>query len=160
MENFYSQKLLEHFRNPHNWGRIKNPDGKGEVGNIVCGDVMHLYIKVKKDKKGKEKIEDVKFETLGCPAAIATSSVLTDLVKGKTLSEALKVKREDIVKSLGGLPKMKIHCSVLAIDALCEAIYDYFKRQKKPIPKEIQKRHQRIQREKKLIEEKYKEWLK
>jgi nitrogen fixation NifU-like protein len=121
---------------------------------------MWLYIKIGKDKKGEEIIKNIKFETFGCVAAISTSSIITDLAKGKTLKKAIKIDKEKIIKSLGGLPPIKIHCSVLAVDALSEAIYDYLSRKKKPIPKEIKKRHQRIQKEKKIIEEKYKEWIK
>jgi len=155
----YTKKVIEHFQNPHNYGRMKNPDGIGKAGNIVCGDVMWLYIKVGEDKKKKEIIKDIKFETFGCVAAISTSSIITDLVKGKTLKEAIEINKEKVVKSLGGLPPIKLHCSVLAVDALSEAIYDYLSKKKKPIPKEIRKRHQGIQKEKKLIEEKYKEWI-
>jgi len=98
--DFYSKKVIKHFRNPHNYGKIKNPDGVGKVGNIICGDVMYLYIKVEKDR-----IKDVKFQALGCAAAIAASSVVTDLVKGKTIKQALKIDKNEIIKSLGGLPK-------------------------------------------------------
>lgn len=156
----YTKKVIEHFKNPHNMGRIKNPDGVGKVGNIVCGDVLWLYIKVRKDKKGREIIKDIKFETFGCVAALATSSVITDLAKGKTIKKALKLSREKIVKELGGLPPIKLHCSVLAVDGLYEAIYDYLTKQKRKIPRELEKIHQRIEKEKKLIEEKYKEWIK
>jgi nitrogen fixation NifU-like protein len=121
---------------------------------------MWLYIKVGKNKKGREIIKQIKFETFGCVAAVATSSVITDLAKGKTLEEAVKINREKIVKSLGGLPPIKIHCSVLAAGALAEAVYDYLKRQKREIPKDLQERHQRIEKEKREIEEKYKEWIK
>jgi nitrogen fixation NifU-like protein len=156
----YTKKVIEHFKNPHNYGKIKNPDGVGKVGNIICGDVMWLYIKVGKNKNGEEIIKDIKFETFGCVAALATSSVITDLAKGKTLEGALKLSREEIIKELGGLPPIKLHCSVLAVDALYEAIYDYLTKQKRKIPKELKKIHQRIEKEKKLIEEKYKEWIK
>lgn len=156
----YTKKVIEHFKNPHNMGKIKNPDGVGKVGNIVCGDVMYLYIKVGKNKEGKEIIKDVKFETFGCVAAIATSSVITDLVKGKTLEEALNFEREEIVKKLGGLPPIKLHCSVLAADALFEAIYDYFKKKKREMPKKLIKAHQRIEKDKKEIGKRYKEWTK
>lgn len=156
----YTDKVIRHFKNPHNYGKIKDPDGLGKVGNIICGDVMWLYIKIGQNKKGEEIIKDVKFETFGCVAAIATSSIITDLVKGKTLKEALKITKEEITDSLGGLPPIKIHCSVLAADALSEAIYDYLSRNKKPIPKEIQKRHQGIAKERKIIEEKHHDWIK
>ena len=155
---FYTKKVIEHFRNPHNFGRIKNPDGIGRVGNIICGDVMQIYIKVGKDKKKKEIIKDIKFETFGCVAALATSSVVTDLAKGKTLSKAMMIDRSKITKSLGGLPPIKVHCSVLAVDALSESIYDYLKKNKKEIPKDLELKHKRIQKELKIIEKKYKEY--
>ena len=156
----YTKKVIKYFKKPHNYGRMKNPDGIGKVGNPVCGDVMWLYIKVGKDKKGREIIKDIKFETFGCVAAIATSSVITDLAKGKTLEGAMRIDREDIVKSLGGLPPIKIHCSVLAAGALSEAIYDYLIKSKKKIPQKLEALHQRIDKEKKIINEKYKEWIK
>ena len=138
----YSQKVIEHFQNPHNYGRIDNADGIGEVGNIVCGDVMKLYIKVK-DKT----IKDIKFETFGCVGAISTSSVVTDLVKGKTILSALKLTNGHVLKELGGLPPIKIHCSLLAVDALNEAIYDYYKKANKPIPKSLEQKHKLIQKQ-------------
>ena len=140
--NTYSQKVIEHFQNPHNYGRIDNADGIGEVGNIVCGDVMKLYIKVK-DKT----IKDIKFETFGCVGAISTSSVVTDLVKNKTISSALKLTNGHVLKELGGLPPIKVHCSLLAVDALNEAIYDYYKKIDKPIPKSLEKKHKLIQKQ-------------
>jgi len=118
--NIYSKKVIDHFQNPHNYGKMKNPDGVGKVGNPICGDVMHLYIKVE-----KEIIKDIKYETFGCVAAISTSSVVTDLAKGKTLQQALKIDSNKVVKSLGGLPEIKYHCSLLAVDALKKAINDY-----------------------------------
>jgi nitrogen fixation NifU-like protein len=122
----YSEKVMEHFTNPHNVGKIKDPDGVGNVGNPVCGDIMRLYIKVK-DKT----IVDARFKTFGCGPAIATSSMVTDLVKGKTLKEALKVTNKVVAEALGGLPPKKMHCSVLAEDALRAAINDYRKNSKK-----------------------------
>lgn len=136
----YSKKVLKHFQQPRNLGRIKNPSGMGEVGNLACGDVMKLYIKMSEDI-----IEEIKFETYGCAAAIATSSVITDMVKGKTIGEALKLTNQDIIESLDGLPPVKIHCSLLSVDALSEAIYDYLDKNKKEIPVELGKRHQRIE---------------
>ncbi len=156
----YTKKVLKHFKHPHNYGKMKNPDGMGKVGNIICGDVMWLYIKVGKTKDDQEFIKDIKFETFGCVAAIAASSIITDLAKGKTLKKVLKTNKDKIVKSLGGLPPVKLHCSVLAIDALKEAIYDYLSKNKKEIPIELRRHHQRIKKEKKLIENKYKEWIK
>jgi len=125
-----------------------------------CGDIMWLYLKVAKNKKGEEVIADVKFETFGCVAAIATSSIITELAKGKTLKEALAIDRKKIVSSLGGLPPVKTHCSVLAADALAEAVYDYLTKNKRPVPEELERRHQRIEEEREMIEEKYKGWIK
>ena len=156
----YTKKVIKYFKKPHNYGRIKNPDGVGKVGNPVCGDVMWLYIKVGKNKKGEEIIKDIKFETFGCVAAIATSSVITDLAKEKTLKEAIKINRGKIVKSLGGLPPLKIHCSILDAGALSEAIYDYLSKNKKPISQKLQKKHQEIEKERKEIKGRYKEWIK
>ncbi|MCX5749749.1 MAG: Fe-S cluster assembly scaffold protein NifU [Candidatus Saganbacteria bacterium] len=119
----YSEKVMDHFKNPRNVGEIKDPDGVGHVGNPVCGDIMELYIKVK-DKI----ITDVKFKTFGCGAAIATSSMITELVKGKNIDEALKISNRAVVEALGGLPPVKLHCSVLAEDALKSAIDDYLKK--------------------------------
>jgi len=155
----YTKKVLKHFKAPKNLGRIKNPDGTGIAGNVICGDLMHLYIKVGKNKKGEEIIKDVKFETFGCVAAIATSSIITELAKEKTFKQAIEISKEEVIESLNGLPPIKIHCSVLAIDALSEAIYDYLLKNKKAVPKTLKKRHQRIEKEKKLIEEKYKDWV-
>lgn len=121
----YTKKVVDLFRNPKNMGEIKDADGVGEVGNPVCGDVMKITIKVKDDK-----IVDVKFKTMGCVAAIATSSMITELVKGKTIKEALKITNKDVAKELGGLPKVKMHCSNLAADALRAAIKDYEKKNK------------------------------
>lgn len=154
----YSDQTIKHFRNPHNYGEIKNPSGKGKAGNIICGDVMSLYINVVKDKKGKETIKEVKFKTYGCAAAIATSSVITDLVKGKTIDEALKIGKQDIIDFLNGLPPIKVHCSILAIDALWEAIYQYLQKNKKIIPKDLEEKHQRIEKGKQQIAERYKKW--
>jgi len=156
----YTKKVIKYFKKPHNYGRMKKPDGVGKVGNPVCGDVMWLYIKVGKNRKGEEIIKDIKFETFGCVTAIATSSVITDLAKGKTLKEAMKIEREEIVKSLGGLPPIKIHCSVLAAGALSEAIYDYLSKNKGKIPEELEAKHQRIGKEKEEINYRYKEWVK
>jgi nitrogen fixation protein NifU and related proteins len=121
----YSKKVLSHFTKPHNHGLMKNPDGVGIVGNPVCGDLMKIYIKVARDKKKKEFIKDIKFETLGCGAAIATSSMVTTLAKGKGLDEAIKITRNDVAENLEGLPPTKMHCSNLAADALRKAIKNY-----------------------------------
>ena len=126
MTDLYTKKVMDHFRNPRNMGEIKDADGFGKVGNPKCGDVMAIYIKVK-----NEKIVDIKFKTYGCTAAISTSSILTEMVKGKSIEEALKLTRDDVANELGGLPAIKLHCSNLAADALKEAIKDYRKKNKK-----------------------------
>ena len=118
----YSEKVMEHFRNPRNVGKIENPDGVGYVGNPICGDIMELYIKVE-----DSIIKDAKFKTFGCGAAIATSSMVTELVKGKSINEALAISNKAVAEALGGLPPIKMHCSVLAEEALKSAIDDYFK---------------------------------
>lgn len=121
----YSKQLMDHFQHPRNQGAIKNADGVGEVGNIKCGDVMKIYIKVGKNKQGQELLDDVKFETLGCAAAIAATSVLTDLAKGKTFEQSLMITKDDIVKELGNVPPIKYHCSILAEEGLKKAIEQY-----------------------------------
>ena len=122
----YSEKVMDHFRNPRNVGEMENPDGIGHVGNPVCGDVMELYIKV-----NDSTITDAKFKTFGCGAAIATSSMVTDMVKGKSISEALDISNRAVAESLGGLPPIKMHCSVLAEEALKSAIEDYLAKSKR-----------------------------
>lgn len=120
----YSQKVMDHFLNPHNVGELPDANGVGNVGNPICGDIMRLYIKVEDNR-----IVNVSFKTFGCGAAIATSSMVTDLVKGKTLDEALAISNKAVAEALGGLPKIKMHCSVLAEEALKAAIEDYRKKQ-------------------------------
>ena len=146
---------MKHFFKPKNVGEIKNPDAVGEVGNLVCGDIMRLYMKIKGGK-----IVDASFKTFGCIVAIANTSVLTTMIKGKTLNEALKITKEDMIKKLGKpLPQNKIHCSVLAVDALTEAIYDYYKKNKISIPNNLQKKHEIIQKHKEEIEKKFKNYV-
>lgn len=116
----YSQKVMDHFMNPRNVGKIENASGVGEVGNATCGDIMHIEIEVKDDI-----IEDIKFQTFGCAAAIATSSMVTEMVKGKTLEEAEKITNRSVAEALDGLPPVKMHCSNLAADALQAAISNY-----------------------------------
>ena len=116
----YSEKVMELFRNPRNMGEMENPDGVGTVGNPICGDLMTIYIKV-----DGNRLKDVKFKTFGCGAAIATSSMITELAKGKTIEEALKITRDDVAEELDGLPPIKMHCSNLAADGLHAAIEDY-----------------------------------
>lgn len=119
----YSEKVMDHFRNPRNIGEMENPDGVGEVGNAKCGDIMRMYIKVNKETM---IIEDVKFMTFGCGSAIATSSMATELIKGKPISEALKLSNQAVVEALDGLPTHKIHCSVLAEEAVKAAVKDFY----------------------------------
>ena len=117
---WYSEKVLEHYQNPRNVGKIEDADGVGVVGNPVCGDMMMITIKVRNDR-----IEDVKFKTFGCGAAIATTSMVTELVKGKTIEEALQITNQDVAEALDGLPPIKMHCSLLAEEAIRAAIEDY-----------------------------------
>ena len=131
----YSEKVVEHYTNPRNVGKIEHASGIGEVGNPICGDIMKMFIKVENNI-----IVDVKFKTFGCGAAIATSSISTEMIKGKTLEEALKLKNTDVVNSLGGLPPVKLHCSVLAEEAIHEAIADYYRKEGKLTEKEIKQK--------------------
>ena len=121
----YTDKVMEHFKNPRNMGEMKDADAVGEVGNPTCGDLMYIYIKVKEDK-----IDDITFQTFGCGAAIATSSMVTELARGKTLHEALAITRKDVADALDGLPPVKMHCSNLAADGLHKAIQIYKEKQK------------------------------
>lgn len=127
----YTDKVMDHFQNPRNVGEIESPDGVGEVGNPVCGDIMKIYLKVENDR-----IQDIKFKTFGCGAAIATSSMVTEMVMGKTIGEALAVTREAVAEALGGLPPNKMHCSNLAADAVHKAIDAYRAKQDKGLPAE------------------------
>ena len=120
---------MEHFRNPRNMGEMKDADAVGEYGNPICGDLMHIYIKVK-EMNGQKIIDDISFQTFGCAAAIATSSMITEIAKGKTLNEASNITRDDVANSLEGLPPIKMHCSNLAADALKAAIDNYREKQK------------------------------
>lgn len=119
----YTEKVMDHFENPRNVGEIPDADGVGQVGNPVCGDIMKIYIKVDQDR-----IKDIKFKTFGCGAAIATSSMVTELVKGKTIDEAKQISNKTVAEALGGLPPKKMHCSNLAADALHAAIKDYLEK--------------------------------
>jgi nitrogen fixation NifU-like protein len=128
----YSEIVMDHFKNPRNVGQMEDADGVGEVGNPVCGDMMTVYIKVK-----DEKIDDIKFQTFGCGAAIAVSSMVTEMARGKTLDEAMKITNKDVAGELGGLPKNKLHCSNLGADALHQAVTDYLDRKAGKPPKEV-----------------------
>ena len=131
----YSDKVVDHYTNPRNVGKIEDPSGVGQVGNPVCGDIMKMYIKVENNI-----ITDVKFKTFGCGAAIASSSISTELIKGKTIEEALELKNKDVIKALDGLPLVKLHCSVLAEEAIHEAIADYLKKEGKLTEEEIKEK--------------------
>ena len=125
----YSEKVMDHFSNPRNVGEIPDASGVGTVGNPICGDVMKMFLKIENNV-----IVDVKFKTFGCGAAIATSSMVTEMVKGKTIEEALKISNKAVAEALGGLPPVKMHCSVLAEDALRSALKDYYNKQGLPVP--------------------------
>ena len=127
----YSETVMDHFMNPRNVGVIENPDGYGKVGNPVCGDLMEIFINVKDDR-----IDDIKFRTFGCGSAIAVSSMVTEMAKGKILDEAIKITRDDVAGELGGLPPQKLHCSNLGADALRAAIKDYWVKSGKISPQE------------------------
>jgi nitrogen fixation NifU-like protein len=122
---FYNKTVLKYFKNPKNMGEMKNPDSIGMAGNPICGDIMKIYLKIGKNKQNKKYIKDIKFQTMGCAAAIATSSMITQLAKGKTLEKAEKISNKDVAKKLGGLPPLKMHCSNLASNALKKAIENY-----------------------------------
>ena len=132
----YSEKVMDHFTNPRNVGEIENADGVGTVGNAKCGDIMKMYLKIEDDV-----ITDCKFKTFGCGAAIATSSMATELIKGHTVEEALKLTNQVVVEALEGLPPVKVHCSVLAEEAIKTALADYYKKIGKPVDFEISKDH-------------------
>ena len=133
----YSEKVMDHFMNPRNVGEIENADGVGTVGNAKCGDIMKMYLKIDGDV-----ITDCKFKTFGCGAAIATSSMATELIKGHTIEEALKLTNSAVVEALEGLPAVKVHCSVLAEEAVKTAIADYYGKIGKPVDFEIEKSHE------------------
>jgi len=130
MADLYGEKVMDHFTNPRNVGELKDADGVGMTGNPTCGDIMKIFLKVE-EKDGQEIIADVKFQTFGCGAAVATSSMVTEMVKGKTLEEAEQISNAAVAEALGGLPPVKMHCSNLAANALHEAIKDYRAKNKK-----------------------------
>ena len=125
MADLYGEKVMDHFMHPRNVGQIKDANGVGETGNPTCGDIMKIFLKIEQNDKGEDYIEDVKFQTFGCGAAVATSSMVTEMVKGKTLDEAEKISNAAVAEALGGLPPVKMHCSNLAANALHEAIKNY-----------------------------------
>lgn len=126
----YTKEVLDHFQNPRNMGAIENADIVGTEGNPSCGDVMKIFLKVEKNENGENYIKDIKFQTMGCAAAIATSSMVTELAKGKTIKEAKKITNQDVAKALGNLPKIKMHCSHLAEETLKKAIKDWEEKNK------------------------------
>jgi len=155
----YTERVIEHFRKPHNMGKLEDYSAIGKVGNIVCGDVMWLYIKVETDDAGREVIRDISWETFGCTAAIATSSMVSDLAKGKTLEEAIEITNQDVAGELGGLPPVKMHCSALAADALNEAIHEYLVQNGRAIPDALKMRHERVEKEVAQLEKRYQSFL-
>ncbi len=158
--DFYTQEVYDHFQNPHHAGVMTDATDIGEVGNIVCGDLMRIYLKIEINPPQEPYIKDISFETYGCAAAIATSSLTTDLALGKTLTEALTITKDQVVTGLTRLPPQKVHCSILAVDALGEAIYNYFVRTNSPISPELEKRHQHIAQQQTILAERYAEWSK
>jgi nitrogen fixation NifU-like protein len=142
----YSKEVIDHFRNPRNMGEIEDADAVSKVGSPICGDELWVYIKVGRNKDNELFLKDIKFQSFGCAAAVATGSMMTELAKGKTIKEALDIKRDSISKSLGGLPKVKIHCSLLSTDALHEAIYQYLKKNNMDIPSSLEELHKKIEK--------------
>ncbi len=141
----YTKEVMEHFKNPRNMGDMEDPDAKSKVGNPACGDMMETYIKVG-EKDGEKYIEDIKFKTFGCASAIATSSVTTELAMGKKLEEAEQIEKKDIAEELGGLPKIKMHCSNLSANGLHEAIYQYKKKERMEISEDLERKHEIAQK--------------
>jgi nitrogen fixation NifU-like protein len=136
----YSEKVLDHYRNPRNIGEIQDADGLGIYVSESCGDITKFWIKV-----NEYRIGDAKFKTQGCAASIASGSMLTEIVIGKTLEEALMITKDNVVSALGGLPEFKVHCSLLATDALRDAIYDYLRKRDLPVPSDLQNKHEEIE---------------
>ncbi|MBN1858341.1 iron-sulfur cluster assembly scaffold protein [Candidatus Bipolaricaulota bacterium] len=151
----YNEQVMEHFREPRNHGKLARYSAVGKVGNILCGDVMWMYILVERAENGEDIIADISWETFGCTAAIATSSMVSVLAKGKTVDEAITITNSQVAAELGGLPAPKMHCSSLAADALNEAIHEYFIAEKRPIPATLEQRHERIARHRKELEDRY-----
>lgn len=150
----YTKAVIKHFRNPQNMGKIEDADAVAMVGSPICGDELWLYIKVDKNENGELYLKDVKFQSFGCAASVATGSVITEVAKGKTLKEALNIGPKNVLKALGGLPKIKVHCSLLSSDALHEAIYKYYKKNGMPIPTNLEELHKKIERGTSIAREK------
>ena len=142
----YTEEVIKHFRNPKNMGTIEDADAVAKVGSPICGDELWVYIKVDKNKSGEFYIKNIKFQSFGCAAAVATGSMVTELAKGKTLEEALEIDMHNVNDALGGLPKIKVHCSLLSTDALYEAIYQFYKKQGIAVPAELEELHKKIEK--------------
>ncbi len=151
----YTDQVMDHFRNPRNMGKLEDYSAVGKVGQLVCGDVMWVYIKVDQDDEGREIISDISWETYGCAAAVATSSMVSEMARGKTLQEAIRITNQDVAEGLGGLPPVKMHCSALAADALNEAIYMYLTEHGGEIPEVLEQRHQRVAKHMEKLEQRY-----
>ena len=142
----YTEEVIKHFRNPKNMGEMKDVDAIAKIGSPICGDELWLYIKVAKNESGDLYIKDIKFQSFGCAASVATGSMITELAKGKTLKEALSIGPQDVLKALGRLPKVKVHCSLLSSDALHEAIYNYYKKNNMAISPELENLHKKVEK--------------
>jgi nitrogen fixation NifU-like protein len=151
MAYMYSKRVMELFRHPEGCRKMENPDATGQAGSMLCGDIMKVYLRIGRKKQGLF-IKDISFQSFGCVANISSSSQTIKMAKGRTLEDAIKIKDMDVVRKLGGLPSIKIHCSVLAVDALREAIYNYLKKKGMPIPKEVLESHKRVQKELREVE--------
>lgn len=148
----YSEKVMKLFKEPKNMGKLEDFDAKGRAGNPQCGDVMEIFIKVEKNKEDKDVIDSISFQSFGCVASISTSSMITELAEGKTLGEAEEITNEQVAEELGGLPKIKMHCSNLAADALHEAIYNYKKKNNLEISEELERAHEKAKKSLEMTE--------
>jgi len=151
----YNRKVMDHFENPRNVGEMEEADGSGRVRNPSCGDVASFQIKVGKNERREEIIKEVKFKTFGCVAMVASSSAITELIKGKTFKEVLRVGKKELIEALEGVPFVKIHCCLIAIDGLGEAIYDYLTKQGREIPVKLERGHKRVEKYKEILREKF-----
>lgn len=148
----YNEKVMELFENPENFGEMKDADATGRAGNVACGDVMEIYIKVRKNNKGEKIIENIKWTCFGCVAAFASSSMVSKIAKGKSLEKAEEITNKQVAEELGGLPKIKIHCSNLAADALHQAIYNYKKKNNLEISEELEEAHEKAEKSLEMTE--------
>lgn len=142
----YTEEVIKHFRNPKNMGEMKDADAVAKIGSPICGDELWLYLKVEKNESGDLYIKDIKFQSFGCAASVATGSMITELARGKTLKEALSIGPQHVTKALGRLPKVKVHCSLLSSDALHEAIYNYYKKNGIEVPAALEDLHRKVER--------------